>query len=241
MHEYSVNIESNVETEMKKFIVVPDSFKGTLSSKQICKILKEQIALHFPEATIYTIPVADGGEGSVDCFLSAKGGKLLKCESVNPFFEKICNERNLFNTLIISPPFCGKTTVLKDLAIKINGLNLGSILIIDERAEFENVQGINIDKILYSDKLYAFEYGVRSMSPSIVITDELVTKNDWLCAKKATDCGVKIIASCHAASIDDVKRKDYFIENVFERYVVLLSGVKPGILKSVYNGVFEEV
>jgi len=159
----------------------------------------------------------------------------------NPFFEKIYDGKHLFNTLIISPPFCGKTTVLKDLALRLNSLNLGSILIIDERAEFESVQGVNIDKILYSDKLYAFEYGIRSMSPLIVITDELVTKNDWSCAKKASDCGVKIMASCHAESIDDVIRKDYFIENVFERYVVLLSGEKPGELKSVYNGVFEEI
>ena len=72
---------------MRKFLIVPDSFKGTLSSKQICEIIKERIAVHFSQAQTITIPVADGGEGSVDCFLSACGGELIECDVVNPFMD----------------------------------------------------------------------------------------------------------------------------------------------------------
>ena len=48
---------------MKKFILIPDSFKGTLSSLQICGIIKSQIDKHFSNAEVISIPVADGGEG----------------------------------------------------------------------------------------------------------------------------------------------------------------------------------
>ena len=61
---------------MKKFILVPDSFKGTLSSKKVCDVMRERILAHYLLAEVISIPVADGGEGSVDCFLSAVGGEL---------------------------------------------------------------------------------------------------------------------------------------------------------------------
>ena len=74
---------------MKKFIIVPDSFKGTLTSKQICEIIRERILVHFPNAETVSLPVADGGEGSVDSFLSAVQGERIECEAVNPLFEKM--------------------------------------------------------------------------------------------------------------------------------------------------------
>lgn len=72
---------------MKKFVLIPDSFKGTLSSLEICEIMSNGIRERFPNAKTISIPVADGGEGSVDCFLSALGGqkKFIKCK--NPYFE----------------------------------------------------------------------------------------------------------------------------------------------------------
>ena len=60
-----------------KFILIPDSFKGTLSSEQICEIAKEKVEKHFPDAETACVPVADGGEGSVDAFLTALGGSKV--------------------------------------------------------------------------------------------------------------------------------------------------------------------
>ena len=48
-----------------KFILIPDSFKGTLSSSQICAVMDEKIKKHFPDSLTVSIPVADGGEGSL--------------------------------------------------------------------------------------------------------------------------------------------------------------------------------
>ena len=72
---------------MKKFILIPDSFKGTLSSLKICEIMAKSISKFEPDAKIIQIPVADGGEGSVDCFLSALGGEKVFVACKNPYME----------------------------------------------------------------------------------------------------------------------------------------------------------
>ena len=74
---------------MKKFVLIPDSFKGTLSSMEICTMMEEEIARVFPCAEIVSVPVADGGEGSVDCFLTALGGKKIFVDCHGPYMEKI--------------------------------------------------------------------------------------------------------------------------------------------------------
>jgi glycerate kinase len=60
---------------MKKIILVPDSFKGTMSSGEVCAVMENVIKTFYPEAQVIGIPVADGGEGSVDALLSALGGE----------------------------------------------------------------------------------------------------------------------------------------------------------------------
>ena len=74
---------------MKKFLFMPDSFKGTLSSAEICDILEESAQKFFPGVSCCKIPVADGGEGSVDCFVQALNGSKITCTVANPFFEPI--------------------------------------------------------------------------------------------------------------------------------------------------------
>lgn len=153
----------------------------------------------------------------------------------------IINENTIYNTLIISPPSFGKTTILKDICNHFNNLLDKSILIIDERGEFSEIKGKNIDSISYSDKLYAFNYGIRSMSPKIVITDELISKKDWECVYSARNSGVTIIASCHGDCIENVTSKEYFINNLFDRYIILKNNGKPGKLSNVYNKKIEKI
>lgn len=147
----------------------------------------------------------------------------------------------IYNTLIISPPLYGKTTLLKDLARKFNVLNSISILVIDERGEFFNITGENIDRISNSNKSYAFTCGLRSMSPNLVITDELCEKTDWIFAKQATVSGVKVIASCHGTSLEDVLNSSFYIKNVFERFVVLETKGQAGVIGQVYNGDYKKL
>lgn len=72
---------------MKKIICIPDSFKGTLSSAQVCEIMETSIQRHFESCKVVKIEVADGGEGSVDAFLAAVGGEKVQCTVNNPYFE----------------------------------------------------------------------------------------------------------------------------------------------------------
>lgn len=73
---------------MNKVILIPDSFKGTMSSSEICSIMSEAIRKHYIECEIISIPVADGGEGSVDAFLSAVGGRKIYKEVTGPYKEE---------------------------------------------------------------------------------------------------------------------------------------------------------
>lgn len=74
---------------MNKCIIIPDSFKGTLSAIQVCDIMKKSIKENFPECDIHTIPIADGGEGTVDCFLYALGASKVEVTSTGPYYEEI--------------------------------------------------------------------------------------------------------------------------------------------------------
>lgn len=74
---------------MKKFVLIPDSFKGTMSSEKVCDIIKGKITQIFPDAQVVSIPVADGGEGSVNCFLKAMGGELVTVKCKNPYMEDV--------------------------------------------------------------------------------------------------------------------------------------------------------
>ncbi len=62
---------------MKKCIVIPDSFKGTMTSSEVCEIMADAISHRYPDCEIIAIPIADGGEGTVDCFLRARVGEKV--------------------------------------------------------------------------------------------------------------------------------------------------------------------
>lgn len=73
---------------MKKCVVVSDSFKGTVSSREICTIAQRVIPRHFPACEVVCIPVADGGEGTVDCFIQAMGAQRVEVTVTNALGEK---------------------------------------------------------------------------------------------------------------------------------------------------------
>ena len=70
---------------MSKYILIPDSFKGSLSSAEICAIIAREICRLEPEAAVCSLPVADGGEGTVDAFLAAIGGQRISAPCQDPY------------------------------------------------------------------------------------------------------------------------------------------------------------
>ncbi len=71
---------------MKRCLVISDSFKGTLSSPEICRIAGE---IRLPGWQVEALPVADGGEGTTDCFLAACGGQRISVPVSGPFNEAV--------------------------------------------------------------------------------------------------------------------------------------------------------
>ena len=74
---------------MKKVILIPDSFKGTMSSAEICTVMAQAVQEYYPDAQVHSVPVADGGEGSVDSFLQAVGGEKVSVPVKGPYFEEV--------------------------------------------------------------------------------------------------------------------------------------------------------
>ena len=74
---------------MKKIVVVSDSFKGTLSSSEIGKMVKETAPRFFPGCEVVAIPVADGGEGTVECFLESTASQPVTVNVSGPYGEEV--------------------------------------------------------------------------------------------------------------------------------------------------------
>lgn len=102
---------------MKKAVLIPDSFKGTLSSETICSIMSDGVKRHFPDCLVVSIPVADGGEGSVDCFLSAIGGEKISEKVKNPYFEDMESFYGILedgDTAVIEMASCAGLPLVED-------------------------------------------------------------------------------------------------------------------------------
>lgn len=102
---------------MNKVVLIPDSFKGTLSSETICGIMAGKVKKHFPDCRVVSIPVADGGEGSVDCFLAAVGGEKVTVTVKNPCFEDMQTFYGILeggDTAVIEMASCAGLPLVED-------------------------------------------------------------------------------------------------------------------------------
>ncbi len=191
--------------------------------------------------------VQDGGIKTIKNFTSLciRVPHLIKNVSL-PIFHHILNNGNLNNTLIISPPGAGKTTMLRDIVFQFSYHNYPyNIFIADERGEVtcgnkSNYLNSNFyDALCFLSKKEAIMMGIRSMSPDVVIVDELGTKDDFLALEYAMTCGVKIIATLHASSINDLKNKEIFSniadKKMFRRVIVLSKENGVGTIEGVYK------
>lgn len=162
------------------------------------------------------------------------------------------NENRIFNTIIISPPKCGKTTILRDIARNIsNGMpSLGlygrKVAVIDERSEIgachlgipQNDIGIRTDILDNCLKREGMIMAIRSLSPEILICDEIGTKGDVEALLMAFNSGVNIITSIHGFTIEDIYNRKVFHElidnGIIERAIVLSSAKGVGTVENIY-------
>lgn len=143
--------------------------------------------------------------------------QIIGCS--NKIMEEIINkkENTIYNTLIISAPGKGKTTLLRDIVRnisngipeKLSGMN---ITVIDERGEIsatykgiaQNDLGIRTDVINDMPKHIGMRMAIRSMAPQVIVADEIGNKEDADSIKYALCCGVKGIFTAHGKTIEEI-------------------------------------
>ena len=155
----------------------------------------------------------------------------------------IIKDNEPVNTLIVSPPGCGKTTLLRDIArvLSIRGIK---VAICDERSEIAGIcdsmpsfdLGPRTDIIDGCNKRYGISMLIRTMSPQVIITDEIGDRYDVEAINQCTNAGVKIITSIHGSNKEDIlksKINQLISENTFENIIYLSSKEGPGTIKEI--------
>lgn len=117
------------------------------------------------------------------------------------------------NILILGPPGSGKTTLLRDLIRQISDSGMGSVAVVDERGELFPTgfySGRRTDVLTGCSKQYGLEMVLRTMGPGCIAVDEITQEADCIALMQSSWCGVRILATAHAASLDDLKRRPIY-------------------------------
>lgn len=163
----------------------------------------------------------------------------------------IVKDNLVCHTLIISPPRCGKTTLLRDIVRQLSDgseiIRGQSVGVVDERSEIaacfngmpQNDVGMRTDILDCCPKAYGMMMLIRSMSPAIIAVDEIGSHEDIAAIYDAINSGCKIIATVHGNSVDDVLCKPglrkLVEERVFERYIVLNNKGHIGNVQYIFD------
>lgn len=165
----------------------------------------------------------------------------------------ISSKNRVYNTLIVSPPKCGKTTILRDITRNISygvkniGLEGKKVSVIDERSEIAACYngipqldvGIRTDVLDGCFKKDGMIMAIRSLSPEVIICDEIGTDGDIEALNMAFNSGVNILVTIHGYSIEDIYNRKVFkelIENsILERVVVLSNRYGVGTIEKIYS------
>lgn len=169
-------------------------------------------------------------------------------DKVMPYIMK---NNQICHSLIVSPPRCGKTTLLRDIIRQLSngckGYDGVTVGVVDERSELgachmgvpQNDLGIRTDVLDCCPKLDGMIMLIRSMAPDVIAVDEIGEKEDIEAIAYAMNCGCKMLATVHGKNMDELRGKPVFEslirEHVFERYIVLDSQGRIGHVQNIFD------
>ena len=177
--------------------------------------------------------------------------EIIGCaDKVMPY---ITHNNSVHNTIIISPPKCGKTTLLRDITRHISqgdknkNFNGKNVSIIDERSEiagsFKGIPQMEVgdrtDVLDNCPKSQGIMMAIRSMSPDVIVCDEIGTQKDMESILMALNSGISLITTIHGFGIEDLYKRLVFkdiVENyVFSRGIVLSNKKGIGTIECIYD------
>jgi stage III sporulation protein AA len=177
--------------------------------------------------------------------------EIIGCS--NKVIKYIVSPNRVYNTIIISPPKCGKTTILRDIArnisngISSSGVGGRKVVVIDERSEIgacyfgvpQSDLGIRTDVLDNCLKREGLIMAIRSLSPEVLICDEIGTKGDIEALMMAFNSGVNIVTTIHGFTVEDLYKRRVFsdlIDNqILERAIILSNRCGIGTIENVYS------
>lgn len=173
--------------------------------------------------------------------------KIGSAQSLLPYLY----QQGYSNTLLVGPPQTGKTTIIRDLTrLLASGWRHApaqKVAVIDERSEIaaslkgipQHHLGYRVDVMDACPKAEGMMMMIRSMSPDILVVDEIGNSQDVQALTEAIHAGVIVICTIHGKSLTELKRRPslhpLFTNQAFERIVVLEKQKRPGVIKDIYN------
>ncbi|WP_223591451.1 stage III sporulation protein AA [Neobacillus bataviensis] len=157
------------------------------------------------------------------------------------------------HTMIIGPPQTGKTTLLRDIARiisagdRMKGIESNKVGIVDERSEIAGcVNGVpqltfghRVDVLDACPKAEGMMMMIRSMSPEVLIVDEIGRKEDAEAIQEAVHAGIKLIMTTHGTSLEEIRSRpslrEILDQKIFERFVVLSRKSGPGTITQILD------
>ncbi len=175
----------------------------------------------------------------------------------NKILPYIINDGQVLHTLILSPPQMGKTTLLRDLSRQLSngfsGFRGVKVGIVDERSEIagcfqgipQNDVGVRTDILDGCPKALGIIMMIRSLSPNVIITDEIGRPEDAMAIEDALNAGIKIITTAHSSGLEDARKrpilKSLLDKKVFQRVLVLGNSLGTGTLEKVYDCINDQI
>lgn len=267
--EYFWNqMETKLQNDRENsYVWQENDMKETLSrmSRYSMYALEEELRNGF-----FTIPGGHriGITGRTVC----EQGKILSFRNISCLNIRVARQRkgcalkllpwlirgeSIYNTLLLSPPGVGKTTMLRDCIRLLSegtkempGKKVG---VVDERSEIgasffgvpQNDLGCRTDVLDACPKAEGMRLLLRSMSPQILAVDELGSREDCLAVEEALHCGCQILGTMHAKNVGELQEKmylsDWLKRGFFGRFVFLALGEDGERKFVVYDGRLQKI